>query len=187
MYGSEWSKKENRSGKLFLFDCIELSSQDLRNIPYYQRHEHLRLAKLESRLPEHWSLVANYPTLQLNSIWSNLVETNKFEGVVFRHPLETWHTEVLRAKATLTVDLRVIDFEPGKTTGRHSTTLGALVAVDAKGVQHSVGGGLTDKLRRDIWDNKELYRGRVFICECKKIFDSGKLRHPNFVGWHPDK
>ena len=184
MFGSEWSTQENRSGKLYLFDICEHKGEDLRSLPYYQRHELLRKLKRES-LPSHWSVIENYPTLQIDSIWLNLVESGKFEGVVFRGLEDPWSAEIPRAKLTKTIDLRIVDFERGN--GQFANCLGALVAVDEQGITHSVGGGLTTKMRKEIWSDKEKYRGRVFVCECKKIFESGKLRHPNFVEWHADK
>ena len=185
MYGSEWSKKENRSGKLYVFDVTELSSSDLRAEQYQIRHERLRQIRLADQMPAHWHLVANYPTLQIDSIWNNLVETKQFEGVVFRNPLDPWSVDILRSKLNITVDLRVIDFEEGE--GKYAGSLGSVVAVDGIGNIHKIGGGFKDRERKAIWLDKESYRGRTFICECKKIFDSGKLRHPQFLEWHSDK
>ncbi len=185
MYGSEWSKKEERSGRLYLFDLTELKGEDLTRMPYHERIAKLVQLRDNGNLPQHWRIIANYPTLQIDGIWSNLVETGKFEGVVFRNPQDPWHVDILRAKLSLQEDLRIIDYEEGRD--RLSGTLGAIIAVGVDGTTHAIGGGLSDKLRKQIWNDRQLYRGRIFICEYKKKFDSGKLRHPNFVDWHPDK
>ena len=185
MYGSEWSTQENRSGKLFLFDITELKGADLTREPYHQRYARLQALRAEGRLPEGWAVIANYPTLQIDSIWSNLVESGKFEGVVFRHPNDLWSAEILRAKLSLTVDLRIVDFEEGK--GRLAGCLGAIIAIDRNGLTHTIGGGLSDKLRKAIWSNRQHYLGKVIIVEAKKQFASGQLRHPNFLDFHPDK
>jgi ATP-dependent DNA ligase len=185
MYGSEWSKKENRSGRLYLFDVTELSGLDHRSKTYQERHEFLRQIRLADKMPTHWHIVANYPTLQIDAIWHNLVESEQFEGVVFRNPEDTWNVDILRSKLDITVDLRVIDFEEGE--GKNAGSLGALIAVDASGNRHNVGGGLKDKERIMIWRDKERFRGKVFEGVAKKRFDSGKMRHLQFKGWHSDK
>jgi ATP-dependent DNA ligase len=185
MYGSEWSTQENRSGRLYLFDVTELKGSGLTNQSYLERHNALTRLRNERAFPDTWQIIANYPTLQIDSIWSNLVESGKFEGVVFRNPLDLWNVDILRAKLSLTYDHRIIDFEEGKDGNAGS--LGAFVTVDSFGVTHSIGGGITKKLRQDVWKNKEYYRGKIIIVEAKKKFASGQLRHPNFVDFHPDK
>jgi ATP-dependent DNA ligase len=185
MYGSEWSTQENRSGKLFLFDVTELEGSGLDNEPYHARYARLQKLGRDQRLPQNWSIITNHPTIQIDAIWSNLVESGKFEGVVFRNPSDTWHVDLLRAKLSITEDLRIIDFEEGKN--RLTGCLGALIAVGSDGVTHSIGGGLTDKQRKAIWKDKELYRGKIIVVEAKKKFASGQLRHPNFLEFHPDK
>lgn len=185
MYGSEWSTQENRSGKLFLFDVTELKGTGLTREPYHQRYDRLQRLRSEGRLPLNWSIIANYPTLQIDAIWSNLVESGKFEGVVFRHPDSLWATELLRAKLSLTKDLRILDYQEGQ--GRLAGSLGAIIAIDSTGLSHTIGGGLSDHLRKLIWKDKEKYRGKIIIVEAKKQFASGQLRHPNFLNFHPDK
>ena len=185
MYGSEWSTQENRSGKLFLFDVTELEGADLTRESYQIRYSKLKQLSSQTRFHHSWQIIANYPTLQIDAIWSNLVESGKFEGVVFRNPNDSWHVDLLRSKLSLTEDLRIIDFEEGKN--RLTGCLGAIIAIGSDGVTHSIGGGLTDKQRKEIWKDKNLYLGKIIIVEAKKKFASGQLRHPNFLEFHPDK
>lgn len=185
MYGSEWAQAPERKGNLYLFDITEFEGTGIDKQPYHARHDKLLQLKRLGVLPGHWHIVANYPTLQIDSIWQNLVDSGRFEGVVFRNFTDTWHVDILRAKKAITVDLRVLDFVSGK--GRLENTLGAIVAIDSEGRMHTVGGGLTDRQRKEIWSNRNAYIGRTFICECKKIFASGQLRHPNFKSWHLEK
>lgn len=56
-----------------------------------------------------------------------------------------------------------------------------------------IGGGFTDKERKDIWENFDKYRGRVLEVDGYQLFSSGALRHPNAVReckqlkWRDDK
>jgi ATP-dependent DNA ligase len=188
MFGSEWSKEMNRSGKFFLFDHVEDNYGDHRNLPYITRY--MKLAQLldDQALPSHWFVAPNYPTSDSLAIWNLLVVQGKFEGLVFRHHNDNWHQTLLRAKFELTEDLYITGFVEG--TGRLTGSLGALQASYSPlgvGVELTIGGGMTDKLRRDIWKNQSEYLNKCFKCSAKKKFKSGLLRHPNFTGWHLEK
>jgi len=186
MYGSEWSKEEGRSGRLFLFDLIELESTDLRRLPYATRYAHLQESHRRGWLPTGWSVIPNHPSSETKAIWEHMVESKRFEGLVFRKPDDAWDVTLQRAKHEQTFDLRITGYVEG--TGRLTGTLGALLAERLEGgPQIRVGGGLSDGLRRVIWNTREQYLGRIFECTCKKVFASGLLRHANFVRWHSDK
>jgi ATP-dependent DNA ligase len=187
MFGSEWAQHPKRKGKLFLFDLAELDGAELKNLPYLERYARLFSLHQQGSLPSNWTLVANYESLYMDAIWSRFVLTQEFEGLVFRNPHDTWHQTMLRAKPDFEVDLRVIGFQPGTEGTRLENCLGALLAVDANGTRHVVGGGLTDTLRRAVWSNPAAFLGRWFVCTHKKQFASGQLRHPQFKGWHSDK
>lgn len=67
-------------------------------------------------------------------------------------------SNLLKVKKMFTMDLKVVGFEEG--TGKNKDNLGALL-VDYKGNKVGVGSGLTDHLRKKIWENKEEYLGRI--------------------------
>ena len=67
-------------------------------------------------------------------------------------------SNLLKVKKMHTMDLEVVGFEEG--TGKNKNNLGALL-VDFKGNKVGVGSGLTDYLRKEIWENKEKYLGRI--------------------------
>jgi ATP-dependent DNA ligase len=185
MYGSEWSKAPERQGLLYLFDLVELRGQGLVNEGYQYRYLQLQRLFDEQRIASNWRLVMNYSTHQIDSIWESLVATDRFEGVIFRQQDSRWFSPLLRAKKSLTEDLRIIGFEEGKN--RLTNCLGAVVAIGQDGVMHTIGGGFTDKRRREIWSNQTAFLGRTIIVEAKKKFASGQLRHPCFKGFHPEK
>jgi ATP-dependent DNA ligase len=188
MFGSEWSKEENRSGKFFIFELIEDRYGDHRSLPYIDRYVRAQRIYLASAFPRHWELVSNYPTADSLTIWNLLVATERYEGLVFRHPANNWHQPLLRSKYELTEDLYICGFVEGE--GRLKGNLGALEATYSPigvGPKLLIGGGLTDKMRRTIWKNQHEFVGRCFTVTAKKKFKSGLLRHPNFKEWHADK
>jgi len=64
-------------------------------------------------------------------------------------------------------------------------TLGAFICADSKGqvVRVGTGVGLTDKLRKEIWENKEQYRKKQITVKFKSHGMKDVLRHPIFVGF----
>ena len=67
-------------------------------------------------------------------------------------------SNLLKVKKMHSMDLEIVGFEEG--TGKNKNNLGALL-VDFKGNKVGVGSGLTDSLRKEIWENKEKYLGRI--------------------------
>lgn len=65
---------------------------------------------------------------------------------------------LLKIKSMNTMDCRIIGFEEG--TGKYEGVLGALI-VDYKCYELHCGSGFTDEDRKEIWDNKEKYLGKI--------------------------
>ena len=64
-------------------------------------------------------------------------------------------------------------------------TLGAFICTDANGQRVKVGSGvgLTDKLRKEIWDNRDCYANKQITVKFKAHGMKDVLRHPIFVGF----
>jgi DNA ligase-1 len=63
--------------------------------------------------------------------------------------------------------------------------LGALIAVH-NGVEFDIGTGFDAETRREIWDNRESYVGRLAKFKHFPVGAKDKPRHPVFLGWrHP--
>lgn len=73
--------------------------------------------------------------------------------------------------------------EQGNMFGKD--TLGAFLCVDYKGesVDVGTGCGLTDRLRKEIWDNREHYINKQITVKHKPFGAKDVLRHPIFVGF----
>lgn len=185
MFGSEWSQDPKRKGKFYVFDCLELSGLDVRQSTYRNRYQAMYLEQPQ------WVRLKAYPFHQAVTLWHDVVVARDYEGLVYRDSQGTWDETIFRQKATFTLDLEIVDFEEGQ--GRLKGTLGKLVASKSaeNGLADSplihIGGGLSDALRAKIWGNQGIFSGAFIEVECKRIFKSGKLRHPNFVRFHPDK
>lgn len=65
---------------------------------------------------------------------------------------------LLKIKSMNTMDCRIIGFEEG--TGKYEGMLGALL-LDYKGYELRCGSGFTDEDRKEIWNNKEKYLGKI--------------------------
>lgn len=106
-------------------------------------------------------------------------------------------TQWYKIKPTLDCDLAIVGFEEG--TGKHSSKLGALL-VEGQATQKdstvqvkvSVGSGLTDALRTEIWSNKELYLGKVVEVAFQNLSraegsDTWSLRFPRYKRLKKDR
>lgn len=188
MYGSEWSKEQNRSGKFFCFDLVEDAYGDLRTMPYIDRYFKVLQFSSTGILPRHWHLVPNYPTSSSLEMWNVLVATEKFEGLVFRSEKDLWARPLLRSKWELTEDLYIAGYEEG--AGRLKGSLGAVLCTRSPlgiGQHITIGGGFTDQMRKRIWSDRSGHLGKCLTVTAKKKFKSGLLRHPNFKEWHHEK
>lgn len=183
MFGTQWSQKQDRYGKIFLFDCWSTSGQDTTSFEYKERYRLIR-ANLPL-LGDTVRLVQNYPITAYDEVWKSFVATGEYEGVVYRRRDGKATDTLLRQKRKVTKDFQVTGFVPGE--GKHLGRLGALLGQSADGVRISVGGGFDDAERQHIMDNPGQYLGRWFEVEGYAEFASGSLRHPQFIRWRDDK
>ena len=95
---------------------------------------------------------------------------------------------LLKCKKFDSCDLQVCDLEEG--SGKYVGMLGAFVC-EYKGGEVRVGSGLTDDLRKEIWQNPEKYINAIievsFFEETKDSTGKLSLRFPTFKDFRPDK
>ena len=85
--------------------------------------------------------------------------------------------------------MKVIDLEAG--AGRNKGVLGALVCKgvdDGKNIVSNVGSGLTDKNRKEFWENKINVIGRIVEIRADALTQNQNssdfsLRFPRFIGF----
>lgn len=95
---------------------------------------------------------------------------------------------LLKCKKFNSLDLEVVGMEEG--SGKYTGTLGAFVC-EYKGSEVRVGSGLTDDLRKEIWQNPEKYLNSIievsYFEETKDSTGKLSLRFPTFKDFRPDK
>ena len=108
------------------------------------------------------------------SIYQRARERN-LEGVILKSRLGPWEPKrsrhQIKLKQESSCDLEVVDFTPG--TGKYSGSLGSLLCRTRDGkLEVSVGTGLTDAQRHEIWANKGAYQGKVIEVVYNELIES---------------
>lgn len=112
-----------------------------------------------------------------------------YDGGILRDPNGTWKAgngtdgEIIKVKAAVTYDLRVLDVEEGK--GKYKGTLGALVCQGPVGTVKV--SGMTDEQRAAWWANSSQIVGQIIEVQCLGLTGTGSLREPRFKGVRFDK
>jgi len=122
-----------------------------------------------------------------------------YEGIMIKDPLATYRTKRtdawMKIKPFITVDLEVVSIEPGKPESKFKHTLGGLLCrgVDqGKHIEVMVGGGYTEELRDEIWNNKDTVIGRTVEIKGDALTraqdgNTWSLRFPVFMQFRDDK
>lgn len=98
------------------------------------------------------------------------------------------HNGILKIKKFMTADCEIIDYIEGE--GRLRGTLGAFI-IYYKGNKVNVGSGYTDEQRKEFWEHKDEYIGRILEVKYKEETNDRKtksisLQFPVFVGIRED-
>lgn len=190
MYGTEWSKKGGREGMIYVFDVESIGDVNQSEFPYHERLRKLiDMSLYFPRTP--FKLAASCRLDAAGEVWQRIVNGEAdYEGLVYRKLSDMFDATLARSKRDVTDDVVVLDKYEGQ--GRLVGTLGGLVVGKFDSTKtltplYKVGGGFSDALRAEIWNNWEKYYLSVIECVGKARFDSGALRHPNFSRLRPDK
>jgi ATP-dependent DNA ligase len=90
----------------------------------------------------------------------------------------------MKMKNLNTVDLEVVGTYEGK--GKYVGQMGGVIVL-FKGKQNRVGGGWSDKQRKDFYDSPLLIIKKIIEIAYMEETDDGNMRHARFVGFRPDK
>jgi ATP-dependent DNA ligase len=189
IYGTNWAQNSEYKNKFMIFDILSYEGRDLSSLEYLTRMEWIGRWLHILGKDSIYMQVPTYSIESYHEMWHDFVEIEGFEGVVFRNSHDLIPvTHAGRRKKIATMNYILFGFKEG--TGRLTGTLGAIegaLIINGK-LQRvcTVGGGLSDSLRDEIWYNKEQYIGRVFEARGKILFTSGALRHPAFTKWRDD-
>jgi ATP-dependent DNA ligase len=187
MFGTQWAKSYGLEGNFYAFDMYRLGDRDLTPLRYIERLGFMATAV--DQLPNFVRKVFMREINDLDYMRREFVEEGgeykgAFEGLVFAYAQKS-KLEFARYKKIFTLDCKIIGYKEGKK--RLEGTLGALITEMPNGKKMDVGGGMTDDLRRLIWNNRSEFLGAVIEAEGRGVFNSGKLRHPNLSRFHHEK
>lgn len=174
MAGTERAKRDRMAGGVYVFDCLDLQGEDLRERPYS-----LRLAVLHDHVPHPAmgspSMVAPsgtaYGAQHATAMWAEDVTAGGAEGLIYRRSSDTYAGAIIgREKAQQTWD--------ATATGEASPN-GAPI--------FDLGGGVRQPIRDGV-PVDELRPGRVAeFAAFARFAGTGKLRNPVFIRWRDDK
>lgn len=188
VFGTQWAIRTGLSGQVFVFDCVHINGANISGWPYRDRISFARdvVAGMgDNRV----HVVQNYPIHTTMELWDEKVAKGEFEGLVFRKSTDGYDGRLARCKKEVTDDYVIIDMSEGE--GKCAGMVGRVEVgqfIDGELVSMmSVGGGFSDALRIDMWNRKVKYIGTVIEVVGKERFESGALRHPNFVRFRDDK
>lgn len=201
---------DTSDARLALFDIIPLSDfqQGECKLPQVDRHELLvgMLPVIQAACGDKVYVIPKMMVdLDSDEGQAQFKEFNNetvaagYEGIMIKDPLATYRTKRtdawLKIKPFITVDLEIVGVEPGKPESRFAHTLGGLVCrgMDQdKLVEVTVGGGYTEELRDEIWNDRDNVIGRVVEIKGDALTraqdgDTWSLRFPVFMGFRIDK
>lgn len=188
MFGSNWSQETGLSGKFFVFDAIKAGGKNWSSQPLSVRRKIAMNAV--DLIGQPLTLVKSYPITDLKCIWHKHVALEGWEGVILKHTTQPFGKGWARIKAQFDVDYVCVGFnhsDAEKYKGKMVRSIKAGVYVDGE-LKHVCNvSGMNEGERRKMYDSPELFLGKVFTAQGKRVHFNGSLRHPNFFRWHLDK
>jgi len=201
---------DTSDAKLALFDCLPLQDFLAGECLLTQTLRHAALVEFQPLLTQ-VSNGATYvvPKLNVNLDTSDGQQTFKefnrdainagYEGIMIKDPNATYKTDRtvawLKIKPFITVDLAIVDVEPGKSESKFANTLGGLVCYGSdqgREITVTVGGGYSEELRDQLWENRSSIIGRIIEIKGDAVTQNQdgtfSLRFPVFMqfrGWEP--
>lgn len=126
------------------------------------------------------------------AFYRNMIASGK-EGAVLKNPTAIWRDgtskEQVKLKLVCDCDLRIVGFEKGE--GKFADTLGSLICQSEDGELQTGVSGFSDKIRHEIWENKEKYIDTVVTVKFNDVMmktgEKASLFLPRFVEFRSDK
>lgn len=133
-----------------------------------------------------------YSYLDLMKSFSKVL-SNKFEGLVVKTPNAEYvnkkNINQVKMKLEFDIDLEICGFEEG--SGRLVGTLGNLIVKSSCGKLENGTSGFTDTIRKEIFENKDKYLGKIVSCKCRGTSKNNNgglgLLYNTFVSIRDDK
>tara|TARA_R100000656_G_scaffold53769_2_gene42458 strand:- start:59 stop:889 length:831 start_codon:yes stop_codon:yes gene_type:complete len=190
MFGSNWAYERDLDREFFAFDILRYGDEELYDKPLTVRREILEEVLRWNMLPPFVRIIDQYPITEIDKVWDELVEKKNYEGLVLKRNDGIYGDKWGRIKHRTSIDYVCMGIEEGRgrLEGMVGGILGGLFNDDKECViVCKVGGGLKDDERKDLWENREQLIGSVFTAGGYKVYKSGAIRHPQFMGFRDDK
>jgi ATP-dependent DNA ligase len=193
LFGSNWAHRKGLSGQFWAFDVTRYRGLNVGAWPLGDRR-----GLLWRVVQEHGWCLEGLPPVKVvkqhqvgrwPGLWENDVLARGFEGLVFKRLADPFGATWGRMKRVWSVDYVCMGCNEGggRYTGVAASSLQGGLWIEGQ-LQHVANiGGMSDEMRYAVYAKPEQYVGRVFEAKGKGLFESGGLRHPNFVKWRKDK
>ena len=190
MHGSHWGHKMGVDGEYFVFDCIEIHGQDLKDNPLADRLDIARdqVSMLKTQL-DFINDLETYEAKEDNILWDNYVKAQSYEGLVYKNSSSKYFDKNAWARVKGVVEVEYIcrDFRPADEGTKYEGQVGAVIGTLADKEVLVTCGGLSDAERLEYTENGDDYIGKVFTAKGNAWYPSGSIRHPKFKEWRDDK
>jgi ATP-dependent DNA ligase len=190
MHGSHWGHKMGVDGEYFVFDCIEIHGQDLKDNPLADRLDIARdqVSMLKTQL-DFINDLETYEAKEDNILWDNYVKAQSYEGLVYKNSSSKYFDKNAWARVKGVVEVEYIcrDFRPADEGTKYEGQVGAVIGTLADKEVLVTCGGLSDADRLEYTENGDDYIGKVFTAKGNAWYPSGSIRHPKFKEWRDDK
>jgi len=176
------TQRANGRLRIDIFDITRYKGQDVSNLPYRERKELYRNVVKE----------LNNPFIKPIRSYSNSNALTAFEleseGLVVKDKEAGFNeTKWIKVKHSATVDVPIISWFKAEPGSKYDGNAIGGIVVDHNGTAVRVGSGLTDAIRRDIYNNPEKFIGAIVEVEAMEVTPNNNLRAPRFVRFHPAK
>ena len=182
------AKRQNINFKIFLFDVVRMGKNDDTPLDkWYERDYNTRrefMKKIIKYLPQSFHLPIETTDAQSASQLFDTIRKGDYfltsEGVIF-HP----STGIpIKHKFLKEINAYFKGIQPGEGKYKSVGAGGILFSLEPEGEPVGVvGTGLTDRLRKLLFEEPEKFLGRKMRIRYHEQFPSGKLRTPSFLGF----
>ena len=185
---------EKHGVKILAFDLLDLDEFRLKKgiHPYYFRRSLLEMffknLKFIDVLPV---LYSGNDSSKIIPLLDDAINHGE-EGLMINLTDEMYHFDrsdaLLKVKKMQDIDLPIVGFEEGRN--KHTNTLGAFL-VKYKDNIVKVGSGISDDIRKEVWNNQDKYLGITIEIQYFEETENDKgeksLRFPVFIDFRYDK
>jgi DNA ligase-1 len=174
----------------FVWDVIPLTEVKPKNkysVAYAKRYETLvQCLPDDATAPQHLRLIETRIVHSLPDAYvhyRDMLQKGK-EGTVIKNGTAEWKDgtskDQVKLKLKFQVDLEVVDFNEG--TGKYAGQLGSLVCRTSDGELEVNVSGRGDKMRAEVWANREDWRGAIITGEANAIMPATRSeKHSLFL------